>query len=194
MLFKSATAFFAFFEHTKKTSFKMFKKEKCTTFPRNLLKKAKVGDIHSALLAYRATSLQSGFSPAELLMGRKLRTTVPITTEGLTPDWSYSRTFQQKDAALRRSNTRNFNQCHRTKELPPLQPNTYVWIGNDRDGIVESRSEQPRSYNVRTPSGCVRRNRRHLIPVPDPAVDAGQSDYYHTRSGRLVRPPDRLNL
>ena len=93
-----------------------------------------------------------------------------------------------------RSNTRNFNQRHREKELPPLQPNTYVWIGNDRDCIVESRSEQPRSYNVRTPSGCVRRNRRHLILVLDPAIDAGQSNYCRTRSGRLVRPPNRLDL
>ena len=95
---------------------------------KNLLKKVKGGDMYSALLAYRVTSLQPGFSLAELLMGRKLRTKVAITTEGLTPNWTYLRTFQQEDAALRRSNTRNFNQRHSTKELPPLQLNTYVWI------------------------------------------------------------------
>ena len=39
---------------------------------KSMLRKAKVGGIHSALLAYRATSSQSGlvFSPAELLTHR----------------------------------------------------------------------------------------------------------------------------
>jgi len=80
------------------------------------------------------------------------------------------------------------------KELPPLQPRTYVWIGNETDGIIESRSEHPHFHTVRTPSGVVRRNRRHLIRVPDSATDTAQSDYYRSRSGRLVRPPDWLNL
>lgn len=35
----------------------------------------------------RATPLANGYSPAELLMGRKLRTTVPVILSVLNPDW-----------------------------------------------------------------------------------------------------------
>ena len=43
---------------------------------KNLLKKE--GDPYLALLAYQSTPLEIGYRPSELLMSRKLRTTVPI--------------------------------------------------------------------------------------------------------------------
>ena len=38
-----------------------------------------------AMLAYRSTPLQNGFSPAELLMSRRLCTTIPIVHHQLKP-------------------------------------------------------------------------------------------------------------
>ena len=38
-----------------------------------------------ALLAYRSTPLENVYSPAELLMGRKLRTTIPTTLQTMKP-------------------------------------------------------------------------------------------------------------
>lgn len=37
-------------------------------------------DPHLAILAYRTSPLENGFSPAELLMGRKLRSTIRLRT------------------------------------------------------------------------------------------------------------------
>ena len=49
---------------------------------KHILKKR--GDLYLALLAYWAAPLQNGFSPAELLMSRRLRTTVLATRKFLT--------------------------------------------------------------------------------------------------------------
>jgi len=42
-------------------------------------------DPYTALLTYRSTHLENGYSPAELLMGRKLRTTIPVISKQLSP-------------------------------------------------------------------------------------------------------------
>ena len=52
---------------------------------KHLLKKAQ--DPYRALLAYRPTPLESGLCPAELLMGRKIRTQVPTVPAQLMPSW-----------------------------------------------------------------------------------------------------------
>ena len=56
---------------------------------KNLLKKE--GDPYLASLAYRLTPLEIGYRPSELLMSRKLCTTVPMTEDQRkpkTPDFS----------------------------------------------------------------------------------------------------------
>jgi hypothetical protein len=46
----------------------------------------KSDDPYIALLSYRATPLANGHSPAELLMGKKLQTLLPIAPKQLK-DW-----------------------------------------------------------------------------------------------------------
>ena len=50
-----------------------------------LLKKE--DDPVKVLIAYRSTPLECGYSPAQLLFGRKLHTTVPTIPVELTPKW-----------------------------------------------------------------------------------------------------------
>ena len=50
---------------------------------KSLLKKA--DDLYAALLEYTSTPVTCGYSPAELLMNRKLRSSVPISPVQLQP-------------------------------------------------------------------------------------------------------------
>ena len=69
---------------------------------------------------------------------------------------------------MKASMKRNFDIHHRANTLDPLSPGQQVWISGRRDsGVVVEQSQSPRSYIVATPTGDVRRNRRHLTRIPD---------------------------
>ncbi|KAJ7995642.1 hypothetical protein DPEC_G00246700 [Dallia pectoralis] len=130
----------------------------------------KEGDFHKALLAYRATPLAHGSSPAQLLMGRRIRTPVPIVLEQLKQQWPDLEKFREKDAGLKSQQQQTFNRRHHTQTLPPLQPGQHVWIKpTHTKGTVVSQAYTPRSYEVETlEGGRLRRNRSHLREVPVP--------------------------
>ena len=177
-----------------------------------LLKKA--SDPYIALLTYRSTPLRSGHSPAELLMGRKLRSSLPILPTQLKPSWKALRGFRTKDKHIRAQQTRNFDKRHRVRDLPFLNPNTFAWIdtptSGHQPGVVQHSHHTPRSYIVKTECracSSLRRNRRHITPLPlqsnnqiSPSSasfderDVGRPIPYMTRYGRKVVPPKRLQL
>ncbi|XP_030204757.1 uncharacterized protein K02A2.6-like [Gadus morhua] len=187
---------------------------------KGLLKKAT--DPYMALLAYRATPLQNGYSPAQLLMGRRLRTTVPTHSSELQPTLPDRSTLFQKEGEKRSSDAANFNRRHRAKPLSSLSPGQEVWVTDTKTpGTVIQSHTSPRSYLVDAPHGVVRRNRLHLIPLQSPSRDeAGQQQQEplpvleqgdtppalgspvpspgvstpRTRSGRAIIQPTRLNL
>ena len=189
--------------------------ERAVQTVKNLLKKS--GDPYLAMLSYRATPLHNGISPAQLLMGRKLRTTLPVTPEKLQPSWPDLADLQTKEAAYKKQQSQSFNNYHRARDLPELLPGDKVWLtGQRKPGMVIRKSDEPRSYIVKTETspGGIRRNRRHLVANPNdtssytPSNDGNQqrnldeetlapeesSSYTTTRSGRVVVPPKRLDL
>ena len=56
-------------------------------------------DPYLSLLMYRSSPLQNGLSPSELLMGRKLKTTLPILPSNLHPKAQRDQTIRQKEEA-----------------------------------------------------------------------------------------------
>ena len=183
---------------------------------KNLLKKT--SDPYKALMAYRATPLESGLSPAELLMGRKIRTRIPTSPSNLNPCWPCLEQFRENDASLKDRQKRDFDRRHSAKTLPELHPGERVWLLDKKvDGAVVGKAGPPRSYTVETPKGQLKRNRRHLnrlsetpntdtsktLSSPSPDVQTATSPEpttlatpvaprRTTRSGREIRLPERF--
>ncbi|KAI7804246.1 hypothetical protein IRJ41_003255 [Triplophysa rosa] len=185
------------------------KAEKGVHIVKQLLKKAasSKGDPYLALLNYRASPLEHGLSPAEILMGRKLRTTLPY-----------------KQICLKQKQKANYDKTSRslrplaTKDTVRLENNN-TW--NKRATVLEE--VNPRSYTVKTEDGQIlRRNRRSLLKTQEtmpeehsenetesetlpttqatsPVIDNRKKhEEIHLpeqrRSKRTIKPPDRLNL
>eukprot|EP00731_Ephydatia_muelleri_P022771 Em0015g354a len=140
---------------------------------KNLLREST--DPYMALLTYRSTPLPwCGLSPAELLMGRCLRTNLPQVVDRLKPTWQYIERFRKKDKEFKDEQKRHYDQRHKCRPLPDIPDGSKVWV-MDGDiptpATVTHQVEAPRSYTVETEKGTIRRNRYHLKavpPVPDP--------------------------
>ena len=167
-------------------------------------------DPYLALMSYRATPLTwCSFSPAELLMGRRIRTPVPQTNQQLIPQWPHLSEFWRLNKLYKRKQKRFFDHGHRVRELPALPNDTEVWIDTDTEpisGTIISTADTPRSYVVQTPTAEVRRNRCQLRIRPEP-TDTEEQDspsqptpqeaspnviMTRSRTGTTVYPPERL--
>ena len=124
-------------------------------------------DPYLAILAYRSTPLENGYSPAELLMGRKLRTTIPATLHIMKPQLPNTSQLQTKERDIKKRQQQNFNQRHKATNLKPLQKGDKVWLTDRKEkGTVLGKSAT-RSYIVQTEDqGTYRRNRKMIIPMP----------------------------
>lgn len=132
---------------------------------KQVLKKAERtgADPHLALLLLRNTPITgTSHSPAQVLMGRVLRSTLPTSSEVLRP--ATPRGVHQELESLKRKQECYYNE--RAKALPRLHAGNTIHIETDKGwqpGLVISEREEPRSYNVVDVAGKqFRRNRRHL--------------------------------
>ncbi|XP_046860168.1 uncharacterized protein LOC124453393 [Xenia sp. Carnegie-2017] len=125
-------------------------------------------DPYSGLLAYRSSPFQNGYSPAELLMWRKLRSNLPVISEKLTPKLADTAKLRRDEESYKRRQAENFNCRHRASVLPDLSPDEKVWVKDIKSpAVVVGKTDEPRSYIVRTEQSVLRRNRKHLIPDPE---------------------------
>nr|XP_037270742.1 uncharacterized protein K02A2.6-like [Rhipicephalus microplus] len=92
-------------------------------------------DPHLALLSYRDTPGVDGFSPAQLLMGRQLRTKVPKQDSQVCPHWPSRKDVRRKDAAYKQKQAADFNRHHRAQDLSSLRTGQCVWVRPDRSKL-----------------------------------------------------------
>jgi len=92
-----------------------------------------------SLLTYPSTPLGNGYSPAQLLMGMRLSTTLPQLSKKLCPGWPGMREFLCNETKERRKQ-------HTSQGSAPsvLQPGQNVWFPLEKmQGSVVSKSSAP---------------------------------------------------
>ena len=73
----------------------------------------KATDPYLGLLSYRATPLANGYPPAELLMARKLYSTIPTLLKRYKPNLPRHSEILQKEQLYWSKQQTNFNKHHR---------------------------------------------------------------------------------
>ena len=174
-------------------------------------------DIYLAILHARNVPKDGLPSAAQRLMSRRTRTTLPTTRDMLKPtvQTNVHKSLEKK----RKQNKVHYDKSAKT--LSMLQPGDTVRMqtdrGYDKIAIIESRTNDPRSYIVKCNGKQYRRNRKHLLLVTETAEQSDDDDIpyprhddpndeqpindnqcvqnnpttYHTRYGRACLPNSR---
>ena len=75
----------------------------------------KNSDPYIALLTYRSSPLQNGYSPDELLFNRRIRTTLPSFPHNVPPPCINKDALLEKEDHYKKQMKANFDKRHRTK-------------------------------------------------------------------------------
>ena len=123
----------------------------------------------------------------------------PSNLKPSLPDYSQ---LLQKETDIRRNQKANYDSRHRARHAVQLLPGDDVYV---EDGHMSTEGQimqevSPRSYQVSTPHGLLRRNRKHLRLLPTPDITENEceplpdSEATVTRSGRVSKKPLRYRL
>jgi len=118
--------------------------------------------------------LESGFTPAELMLGRNIRTGLPQFKVNKSDN------FEERDKRLKLRQKRNFDRRTGAKIMVPLQNNDRVWVktkeGDGSEGTVVEDAQEPDSYLVERNDNVIRRNRKHLTLLPSNNLLEAEAD------------------
>ena len=139
---------------------------------KNLIEKAVRQDLpwNQLLLDYRCTPISSEIpSPAEILFGRKLRSSISVLPSQVMND----RISKQRELIVKKegkfyTSTKDFQD--RIKALP-FEAGQNVWLQNSdsrkyEEAVIREKCREPKSYMVEIPATgqCFRRNSNFIKP------------------------------
>lgn len=145
--------------------------EKSVQTVKRLLSKAKADgqDLYLCLLEYRNTMVHNLASPAQLLMGRRLHTNIPVATSQLQPKVVDPSLVRKKQKERKTYQKQYYDKDSRP--LPDLKEGERARVqiqGKWKPVVVMDKAVTPRSYIVKTEEGrLLRRNRKHLMKLPE---------------------------
>ncbi|KAK7101996.1 hypothetical protein V1264_020291 [Littorina saxatilis] len=139
---------------------------------KQLLNKSKKdgSDMMLGLLNLRNTPRDAMGSPAQRLLSRRTRTTLPTSTKLLRP-----KPLNTTSVSKQLKSARQQQKCHHdksAKDQRPLRRSEVVRMqtkkGFQKLAVVKSARGSPRSYVVTSDGADYVRNRQHLLPVREP--------------------------
>ncbi|MEE4247439.1 MAG: RNase H-like domain-containing protein [Kangiellaceae bacterium] len=138
------------------------------TVKSTLMKTNSQEEFDIALLHIRATPGEGIPSPGEIMFGRTIRTNLPSFRNHETKEYEENLQERQRKASALPG-----------KDLLPLEPGQPVTYrqpdGSWMPAAVIADRDEPRSYDIRTPSGILRRNRIQLRDRITKAVTFAES-------------------
>ncbi|KAG1650875.1 U6 small nuclear RNA (adenine-(43)-N(6))-methyltransferase [Nymphon striatum] len=147
--------------------------ERTVQTAKNLLKKAKEDkqDVEISLLELRNTPLKNlGLSPAEILMGRKTRSWLPIKKSLLNPTQDFHMSITDN---FRQSQQQQKHYYDKTsKNLQKIHKNEHVRMRDGKQWIpakcIETEDNVgPRSYLLQCKGATFRRNRKDILQTKE---------------------------
>ncbi|XP_011145827.2 uncharacterized protein K02A2.6-like [Harpegnathos saltator] len=128
--------------------------ETAVKISKSIIKKSN-GDINLGLLTYRITPLENGFSPAQLMFSRQIRSRVPLLPDKLGSFIEHNKVIET-EAKRKNKQECNYNKRHRSKLLSKLKVNDTVWVTDLRVyAKVVTIDSNPNEYIVKTEKGSV---------------------------------------
>lgn len=169
--------------------------EKSVGIAKGLLRKS--ADLEYSLLEYRNTPvLSTGLTPSQMLMGRMLRSKLPIVSDKLRPKYFDNDKIKEKIELKRYLDKTYYDRSAKKREEFDEGENVVI-RGKNKEwmpGRVESKCDSPRSYIVRdTNNQVVRRNSSFLKKTgQEPIFKNVDSDWDNSTIDCSKPAPNRL--
>ena len=156
-------------------------------------------DPDIALLNYRSTiHSATKTSPSLALMGRMLKTRIPVMEDQLLPKSVNHQSIKIYDSDAKDRYKRDYDRRHNSRPLSPLSTGQSVLLKTDderkwiQQGTIVKEDQGKRTYLVQTPAGnTLRRNRKHLQLLPD-KFSSDESNDNITNSSNSSSPEETV--